>query len=68
VHERPAGCAFANRCSRRTDICVQLPPLQAMSFANSHANAISDHAVACFHPVTTEQPFVYSDVIGETQR
>ena len=64
VHQRPAGCAFANRCSRRTDICVQLPPLQATSVANTHA----DHVVACFHPVTAEQPFIYSDVIVETQR
>lgn len=42
VHERPAGCAFANRCTRRTDICATLPPLDAIS---------PDHFAACFHPL-----------------
>lgn len=41
VHERPAGCAFANRCERRTAICAQLPPLTEI--APAHFNA-------CFNP------------------
>jgi peptide/nickel transport system ATP-binding protein len=41
VHERPSGCAFANRCARRTDICLQRPELTAVA---------SCHEAACFHP------------------
>jgi peptide/nickel transport system ATP-binding protein len=42
VHERPAGCSFANRCTRRTDICATLPPLEAIE---------PHHLAACFHPL-----------------
>ncbi|MET0379775.1 MAG: ABC transporter ATP-binding protein [Spongiibacteraceae bacterium] len=42
VHERPAGCAFSNRCARRTDICAMLPPLDAIT---------PQHFAACFHPL-----------------
>ena len=38
----PPGCAFADRCARRTERCVQSEP------------AITDlrgHQVACFHPI-----------------
>ena len=44
VHDRPAGCAFSNRCSRRTDICATLPPLEAI---------MPQHFAACFHPLNT---------------
>jgi peptide/nickel transport system ATP-binding protein len=39
IDARPAGCAFSNRCAWRTDICVEIPPL----------NGDAAHAVACFH-------------------
>jgi len=38
--KRPPGCAFANRCAFRTDICAQLPPLDPVGDA---------HRAACFH-------------------
>lgn len=44
LHERPAGCAFAPRCARRTDLCAQRPMLAA---------AGDRHAVACHHPLAT---------------
>jgi len=40
IEQRPSGCAFANRCSYRTEICGQLPPLQEIATA---------HRSACFH-------------------
>ncbi|MCG5471726.1 ABC transporter ATP-binding protein [Micromonospora sp. LAH09] len=39
----PAGCAFAPRCPRRTDICASQPP----------PTAVTGGAVACHHPITT---------------
>jgi peptide/nickel transport system ATP-binding protein len=42
VHERLAGCAFANRCGYRTDICATLPPLDTIT---------PHHLAACFHPL-----------------
>src|SRR5690606_36302537 len=44
VLARPAGCVFANRCARRTDICATRPPLE---------NLAPGHAAACFHPLNT---------------
>jgi len=37
---RPSGCAFANRCGYRTDICAQLPALDPVG---------EYHRAACFH-------------------
>jgi peptide/nickel transport system ATP-binding protein len=52
VHERPAGCAFANRCARRTDICLQRPALTAISAQQGDAD---QHQAACFHPLGNAQ-------------
>ncbi|HSB98231.1 MAG TPA: ABC transporter ATP-binding protein [Spongiibacteraceae bacterium] len=40
IEQRPGGCAFANRCSYRTEICTQLPPLREVAVG---------HRSACFH-------------------
>jgi len=41
--DRPAGCAFAPRCDRATDLCrATAPPLSLVE---------ADHAAACHHPV-----------------
>ena len=40
--ERPTGCAFAERCPRRTQMCIEPPPLTALG---------EGHRVACFHPL-----------------
>lgn len=39
IDARPRGCVFSNRCSFRSDICAQLPPLEN----------IDSHSVACFN-------------------
>ena len=47
VDERPTGCAFAPRCSQRTDECVQhMPPLDAIA---------PRHLVRCFEWRATPQ-------------
>ncbi|WP_330437930.1 ABC transporter ATP-binding protein [Micromonospora sp. NBC_00821] len=40
----PAGCAFAPRCPRRTDICASQPPPTPVTGGGT---------VACHHPITT---------------
>jgi peptide/nickel transport system ATP-binding protein len=47
ILSRPAtNCSFADRCGRRSTICVQrLPVLEA---------ALNGHQVACFHPMFDE--------------
>jgi oligopeptide/dipeptide ABC transporter ATP-binding protein len=53
IEQRPDGCAFANRCSYRTEVCAQLPPLQEVETA---------HRSACFHA-----DLLTADVAGATQ-
>jgi len=38
---RPPGCVFADRCDRRSPVCVEPPPLAALD---------ERHLAACFHP------------------
>ncbi|PLX35917.1 MAG: ABC transporter ATP-binding protein [Hyphomicrobiales bacterium] len=40
--EKPAGCAFAPRCSRRSPQCADRPVMDAFS---------PDQSTACFHPL-----------------
>ncbi len=42
--DRPNGCAFADRCKRRSPVCVEPPPLVALE---------PTHLAACFHPLGT---------------
>jgi peptide/nickel transport system ATP-binding protein len=44
MHELPAGCAFAPRCSRADEACDDLPELRDVR---------PEHLVACFHPGPT---------------
>lgn len=49
--ERGTGCPFAERCSRRTDQCAQLPPLNPLM--NTSSDEVDPSRVACWHPLNT---------------
>jgi oligopeptide/dipeptide ABC transporter ATP-binding protein len=40
----PAGCPFRDRCDRRVDACVTMPPMQVDG----------THSIACWNPVTLQ--------------
>ena len=42
LRDPPKGCRFRPRCSRRTAICEQTPPLELMG---------ENHLAACWHPI-----------------
>ncbi len=63
VVDRPPGCPFAARCVQRTDVCAEMPPLEAIS---------AGHEVRCFHwrqtpPLVAEPPLVAADAAREVQ-